>query len=234
MGKDNLGDRMKGYEQVSRYMLPTKIPVIIRLDGKAFHTFTKQFKKPFDEKLINAMQETTKYLVENIQGCIMGYTQSDEITLVLLDTLSEKTESWFNNNLQKMVSVSASMCTAYFNKVLNHGTLALFDSRAFQIPLEDVPNNLVWRSKDCYKNAISSIAQSFYSHKQLQNKSTLERFVMIKDKYEFKDYELYGTLYYKKPLGETTEIEKLHKSLNYYEIRYLIEQLGYNFNGFEI
>ena len=234
MSKDNLGDRMKLFEQVSRYMLPTKIPVIIRLDGKAFHTFTKQFKKPFDEQLINAMQETTKYLVENIQGCVMGYTQSDEITLILLDTLSEKTESWFNNNLQKMVSVSASMCTAYFNKVLNHDTLALFDSRAFQIPLEDVPNNLVWRSRDCYKNAISSVAQCFYSHKQLQNKSTLERLVMIKDKYNFKDYELYGTLFYKKPFENTVKIEKLHKSLNYYEIKYIIEQLGYIFDGLEI
>lgn len=234
MIKDTLGDRMKGYEQVSRYMFTNKIPVIIRLDGKAFHTFTKDFKKPFDEKLINAMQETTKYLVENIQGCIMGYTQSDEITLVLLDTLSEKTESWFNNNLQKIVSVSSSMCTAYFNKILNHNKLAIFDSRAFQMPLEDVPSNLVWRSRDCYKNAISSVAQTLYSNKELQRKTTLERKVMIQDKYDFKDYELYGTLYYKKPVNETTEIDKLHKSLNYYELKYLIENMGYTFDGLDI
>lgn len=82
---DSLGDRMKGYEGVSRNFLTRRVPAIIRLDGKAFHTFTKGMEKPFDPVLTQAMQETMKYLCENIQGCVLGYTQSDEITLVLTD-----------------------------------------------------------------------------------------------------------------------------------------------------
>lgn len=94
---DSLGDRMKGfYEARSKTSLVRRMPVIIRLDGKAFHTFTKGFQKPFDSMLMKAMQETMKYLCENIQGCVLGYTQSDEITLVLVDYKKLTSEAWFN------------------------------------------------------------------------------------------------------------------------------------------
>lgn len=115
---DELGKRMKEYyEQIPRTKLMRRTPVIIRLDGKAFHTFTKGFHKPFDEILIKSMQETTKYLCENIQGCVLGYTQSDEITLVLVDYKNLNTSAWFDYEVQKMCSIAASMATMKFNKV---------------------------------------------------------------------------------------------------------------------
>ena len=92
------------------------MPVIIRIDGKAFHTFTRGFKRPFDEVLIKTMQETTKYLCENIQGCVLGYTQSDEITLVLVDYQKFETAAWFDYEVQKMCSIAASMATMEFNR----------------------------------------------------------------------------------------------------------------------
>lgn len=117
MDKTSLGDRMKNnYENISRYYLTRRTPVIIRLDGRSFHTFTRGFKKPFDDILVKSMQDTMKYLCENIQRCVLGYTQSDEISLVLTDYAELTTDAWFGNNLQKMCSVSASMATMAFNK----------------------------------------------------------------------------------------------------------------------
>ena len=116
---DALGTRMKQYEYVTRNYLTRKLPVIIRLDGKAFHSFTHGFKRPFDEIFVKSMQDTMKYLCENIQGCVLGYCQSDEITLVLVDYQSREASAWFDNNIQKMVSVSASMATLAFNRYFN-------------------------------------------------------------------------------------------------------------------
>ena len=116
--KDSLGDRMKGYENISRNYLTRRIPAIIRIDGKAFHTFTRGMKKPFDRILMSTMQDVMKYLCENIQGCVFGYTQSDEITLVLTDYEKITTDAWFGYNIQKMTSVAASMATMAFNKFL--------------------------------------------------------------------------------------------------------------------
>ena len=114
---DDLGTRMKEfYEQVPKFRLTRRTPVAIRLDGKAFHTFTKGFQKPFDEVLGRAMRETMKYLCENIQGCVFGYTQSDEITLILIDYQTLTTDAWFNYEIQKMCSIAASMATMAFNK----------------------------------------------------------------------------------------------------------------------
>lgn len=114
--KDSLGDRMKeNYENRSKTYLVRRMPVIIRLDGKAFHTFTKGLKKPYDEIFHNTMNATMKYLCENIQGCKLGYTQSDEITLLLTDYDALTTDAWFDYSVQKMCSVSASMATMAFN-----------------------------------------------------------------------------------------------------------------------
>ena len=114
---DDLGTRMKEfYEQVPKTRLVRRMPVAIRIDGKAFHTFTKGFYKPFDDILIKTMQETTKYLCENIQGCVLGYTQSDEITLILVDYQKLTSSAWFDYEVQKLCSISASMATMAFNK----------------------------------------------------------------------------------------------------------------------
>lgn len=114
---DDLGTRMKEfYEQVPKTRLVRRMPVAIRIDGKAFHTFTRGFCKPFDHILIKTMQETTKYLCENIQGCVLGYTQSDEITLILVDYQKLTSSAWFDYEVQKLCSISASMATMAFNK----------------------------------------------------------------------------------------------------------------------
>ena len=114
---DELGKRMKEfYEQVPKTRLVRRTPVAIRIDGKAFHTFTRGFEKPFDEVLGRAMRETMKYLCENIQGCVLGYTQSDEITLILIDYKKLTSSAWFDYEVQKMCSIASSMATMAFNK----------------------------------------------------------------------------------------------------------------------
>lgn len=211
MSNMSLGDRMKEYyENISRNYLVRRMPVIIRIDGKAFHTFTRGMKKPFDNIMVKSMQETMKYLCENIQGCVLGYTQSDEITLVLVDYKTLTTDAWFGYNIQKMASVSASMATMAFNKVFANlanneiqlhyskledgefdsleeevessdyqsmlerkigSNLAMFDSRVFNIPREEVTNNLIWRQQDAVRNSIQSVGQAYFSHKELDKKS---------------------------------------------------------------
>lgn len=203
MDKTTLGDRMKNnYENISRYYLTRRIPVIIRIDGKAFHTFTRGFQKPFDDVLVKTMQETMKYLCENIQGCVLGYTQSDEISLVLVDYAELTTDAWFGNNLQKMCSVSASMATMAFTKnfvknvkecermaLIGNVVLfeddekyinvlkkaiekgAMFDSRVFTIPKEEVCNYFLWRQQDATRNSIQSVGQANFSQKELHGKS---------------------------------------------------------------
>jgi tRNA(His) 5'-end guanylyltransferase len=134
---DDLGKRMKEYyEQVPKTRLVRRMPVAIRIDGKAFHTFTKGFDKPFDDVLIKTMQETTKYLCENIQGCVLGYTQSDEITLILVDYKTLDTSAWFDYEVQKMCSVSASMATMAFNKIFAENCQEWFNN----VPIEDLEN----------------------------------------------------------------------------------------------
>lgn len=196
---DSLGDRMKNnYENRAKTYLVRRMPVIIRLDGKAFHTFTKGLKKPYDEIFHNTMNATTKYLCENIQGCKLGYTQSDEITLLLTDYDALTTDAWFDNNVQKICSVSASMATMAFNKYLREFSEdilrftynaftataayadvlrkaidkgAMFDSRCFNIPIEEVTNCFIWRQQDATRNAIQMLGQCNFSHKELHGKS---------------------------------------------------------------
>lgn len=115
--KDSLGDRMKeNYENRSKTYLTRRLPVIIRLDGCHFHTFTRGFDRPYDKLLHEVMEETLLYLCRNIQGCKFGYTQSDEITLVLTDYDTLTTDAWFGYSVQKICSVAASMATYIFNK----------------------------------------------------------------------------------------------------------------------
>lgn len=206
MYKDAIGDRMKGYENCYRIYMPRRSAVVVRLDGRSFHTFTKGFARPYDELFASCMWETAQKLCENVGGCRFGYTQSDEITLILADWENPKTEPWFGNNLQKIVSVSASMATLFFNKnfvnlyakevshfydsngnyesdefkVLQthnnafYNKMAVFDSRAFIIPREEIFNVLYWRQLDCKRNSIQLLGQANFSHSQLQNKNSDE------------------------------------------------------------
>lgn len=195
---DDLGCRMKTfYEQIPKTKLMRRCPVAIRIDGKAFHTFTRGFHKPFDEVLIKSMQETMKYLCENIQGCVLGYTQSDEITLILVDYKKLTSSAWFDYEVQKICSIAASMATMAFNKFFrdNVGDYlyenyddqyladyikilqnavdkgAMFDARCFNIPKEEVTNLVYWRQLDASRNSIQMVGQANFSHKELQNKS---------------------------------------------------------------
>ena len=119
MKKDSLGDRMKQYEGISKTSLMRRNPVIIRIDGKTFHTFTRSFQRPFDDILIESMQETMKYLCENIQGCKLGYCHSDEISLLITDYETINTAAWFDYHVQQMCSIAASMATLVFNRVFS-------------------------------------------------------------------------------------------------------------------
>ena len=132
--RDDLGTRMKEfYETIPKTRLMRRCPVAIRIDGKAFHTFTRGFKKPFDEVLVKAMQDTMKYLCENIQGCVFGYTQSDEITLILLDYQTLDTDAWFGYEVQKMCSIAASMATMAFNKFFSMNIAKNYDIEALHM-----------------------------------------------------------------------------------------------------
>lgn len=135
---DSLGDRMKGYEGVSRNFLTRRVPAIIRLDGKAFHTFTKGMEKPFDLVLTQAMQETMKHLCENIQGCVLGYTQSDEITLVLTDYATIQTDAWFGYNIQKMLWSQRGINWNDFLTELKRGSCCI--KRRFEETIDDSRN----------------------------------------------------------------------------------------------
>jgi tRNA(His) 5'-end guanylyltransferase len=173
--KDSIGDRMKEfYENRTRILLPRRTYTIIRIDGKAFHTYTKGLERPFDSKLVNDMDETACYLCKNIQGAKFAFVQSDEISILLTDFEGITTDAWFDGNIQKIVSISASLATAKFNE-LRSGKIALFDSRVFTIPsFMEVENYFIWRQQDTVRNSISAVAQSMFSHKELENKSTNE------------------------------------------------------------
>ena len=191
----SLGDRMKQYEVVSKSRLIRRMPVIIRLDGCHFHTFTKGFVKPCDEVLMASMIRTMKFLSQNIQGCVFGYTQSDEISLILVDYKKLTSSAWYDNEVQKICSVASSLCTLTFNNIFReevHKRIPLhftdgktpfnayskslemgatFDCRAFNIPKEDVCNYIIWRQQDATRNSIQSLAQSLFSHKELHGLS---------------------------------------------------------------
>ncbi|MBC5744690.1 hypothetical protein FMM74_014160 [Lachnospiraceae bacterium MD308] len=192
MKRDDLGNRMKTfYEEISKIRLMRRCPVICRLDGKAFHTFTRGFKRPFDDVLIKTMQETAKYLCENIQGCQLAYTQSDEISLLLIDYQRFETSAWFDYEIQKMCSISASMATMAFNRIFSETVSdlkvdntkpmnryfeavylgAMFDARVFNIPKEEATNYFYWRQLDASRNSIQMVGQANFSNKELQHKS---------------------------------------------------------------
>lgn len=188
-----LEERMKEYERTASLHLTRRMPCIIRLDGVAFRTFTRGMKKPFDEVLVKAMQITMQDLCRDIQGVVFGYTQSDEITLILQDYKKLETAAWFDKSVQKMVSVAAAKASIFFNRnfaecaseygdettdyeylsVLSKKVdTAVFDARVFCLPESEVANCLVWRQQDAIRNSIQAVAQANYSHRQLEGKNT--------------------------------------------------------------
>lgn len=195
MSKDSLGDRMKNFEDCYRIKLPIRMPVILRIDGCHFHTYTKRCKRPVDQGLVDCMNETAKYLCKNIQGAQIAYLQSDEISILINNYQTLSTQSWFENNLQKMVSVSASMASVIFTtnswriwapktreeisgmdpmSECDFNQPAYFDSRVFILPENDVCNYFLWRQKDCERNSVQMLARSLYSHKELFNKNNAQ------------------------------------------------------------
>ncbi len=214
--KDPIGDRMKNfYEDRTRHKLTRRTYTIIRIDGKAFHSYTKGLKRPFDEELIDDMDSTAIHLCRNIMGAKLAYVQSDEISIVITDFDEIETQAWFDNNLQKMCSVSASLATQVFNKLrivrylkssLGDQGLSIneqisnilnlkeanFDSRVFQIGHRvEVINYLIWRQQDAIRNSISSVAQSIFSHKELEGVKTSKMIEMIKEKNKpWEEYEI--------------------------------------------
>jgi tRNA(His) guanylyltransferase len=183
MKDDMFGDRMKQYEQAEagRRFLPL-LPIIVRLDGKCFHSFTKRFNRPYDKKLSDIFVDVTKFLVEETNAR-MGYTQSDEISLVYYSD-SYDSQVFYDGKIAKMVSVLTSMCTAKFNQLSFRrdlsGELAMFDCRAWQVPnLVEAANAFLWREQDASKNSISMAARAYFSHKALMNKSGSEMQEML-------------------------------------------------------
>ena len=193
--QDSLGDRLKRYEATTKLRLLRRTPVIIRLDGKAFHTYTKQFntandpsllESPFSHKLHLLMNKTMSGLMSYVQNAVFAYTQSDEISILLNDWKTLTTEQWDGAEVQKIVSHSAAMATGFFNFTNscistesgpvphNLGGIPLFDARVFNLPFEEVTNYFIWRQNDATRNSINMYARHFFSQKQLHGKNTSE------------------------------------------------------------
>lgn len=181
--KTSLGDRMKRYEEVPRTSLTPRMPMIIRVDGRAFHTYTRGFERPWSTSIRDAMTAAASDLLREVSGAKIAYLQSDEISVLVTDYDALGTQTWFHGVAQKICSVTASIATAAFNAAMAEIrvataegkiarlTGATFDSRCFGVPREDVTNYFVWRQRDAEKNSVSMLAQSHFSHSQLQGKS---------------------------------------------------------------
>lgn len=183
MSFDDLGNRMKRYEEVPRTSLTPRMPMIVRVDGRAFHTYTKGFARPWSTDIRDGMTAAAVELMREISGAKIAYLQSDEISVLVTDYDTLHTTAWFDGVAQKICSVTASIATAAFNTTMAHTRIATvdgrvavrtgatFDSRCFTVPREDVTNYFVWRQRDAEKNSVSMLAQANFSHKQLQGKN---------------------------------------------------------------
>ena len=200
---DDFGNRIKEYEKRNQYYLQKRTPVIIRIDGRAFHSWTHGLQKPFDNIFLNSMIQTMESLCAEVQNCIFGYCQSDEITLVLKDYENLNTSPWFEYRTDKLCSISASLATWYFNKYFKKNaeyfitisndenykfTLekcmekpAIFDARCFNVPREEVTNTVYWRQLDAVRNSIQACGQAEFSHKELMHKTCKDIKVMLEN-----------------------------------------------------
>lgn len=171
MTGDSLGDRMKGYERVAAGQLLPRTPVILRVDGKAFHTLTRDLERPWDHELVDIMQKTAKHLCEEVHGAKLAYVQSDEISVLITDYDTIHTQGWFDYQIQKMVSVGAGLATSFFTaEWLSYrgltASLPCFDARVFNLPEAEVCNYFIWRQQDATRNSVQMLARSHFSHKE--------------------------------------------------------------------
>lgn len=180
---DSLGDRMKGYEGASRTVLPAKLPVIVRVDGRAFHTYAHGAEQPFDRGMMDAMNNVALALVREMSNSVFAYVQSDEISVLLVDYQNPETQAWFGGVVSKMVSIAAATAavrmtlesTKWHPKCLDsmmaYGPQpCAFDARAFVLPKEEVCNYFIWRQQDWARNSLQMLSRSLYSHKELEGK----------------------------------------------------------------
>ena len=198
-----LGDRMKAYEACTKYKIPYESNIVIRIDGKAFHTYTKKLARPYDDGLVADMNATAAYLCKKISNVRFAYVQSDEISLFIKEKDFEA-QPWFDNSIQKMASLAASMATSKFNHcritreliksplrldeetvvtIMENMKMAEFDARVFTLPnVDEVNNYFVWRQRDCIKNSISTVAREYFSDKELHKKNGNEMQEMMIEK----------------------------------------------------
>lgn len=206
---------MKAYEYVPRTSLTPRMPMIIRVDGKAFHTYTRGFDRPWDMNMRNGMNAVACDLMKHVQGAKLAYAQSDEVSVLVTDYDKLTSSAWFDKNIQKCASVAASIATAAFNRSMletllgrydvrelegNNGAftealppLAHFDARVFVLPKEEACNYFVWRQQDASRNSISMLAQSEFSHKQLHGKNTgaMQEMLMMEKSINWNDCEVW-------------------------------------------
>ena len=188
---DNLGDRMKTYENVERKYLTRRLPLVVRLDIRAAHTLTRNMQRPLDTDFMAAMDHTALVLAEEVQTSVVQFVQSDEISLLLHNYKKLNSEAWFDNNIQKIVSISAAIASVAFSSYL--GGQVYFDSRAFVLPEAEVNNYFYHRQQDATRNAIQMLGQAHFSHNQLQNKSCaqIQEMLWQEHKINFNDFEPY-------------------------------------------
>ena len=194
---DDLGTRIKEYyEDRTKTYLTRRTYTVLRLDGRSFSSYTSKLNKPFDDDFLEDMDETAKYLCSQVQGAKFGFTQSDEISLVLTDFDKLTTNAWFDGAVQKIVSIAAALATAKFNQLRRNrdesyaNNLATFDCRVFTIPeIDEVVNYCLWRQLDGTRNSISMASQSLYSSNELKYvKSVDKRQMMLEKGIDWDDY----------------------------------------------
>ena len=180
-----LGDRMKEYEKAYNIVLPKRLPIIVRVDGKAFHTLLCGNTETFSNSIKACIDNVASDLMNEIQGAVFGFAQSDEISILVVNYSSLEYSPWFGNELQKLCSISASVATKAFNYAKNNGNHvgihsdALFDARTFILPKEEVCNYFIWRQQDWTRNSVQMLARSLYSQNQLNDKNNEELQEMI-------------------------------------------------------
>lgn len=175
----SLADRMKDYEGRAQTRLLPRLPVLLRLDGKAFHTYTRRLIRPWDERLARAMWAAAAHVCAQAQGARIAYVQSDEISILLTDWETFNTEAWFDYRVQKLTSVAASLCAVAFHEAAREQLgadlpriLPAFDARVWSLPRHEVCNYFIWRQQDAVRNSIAALGQSLYSPADLHGKNS--------------------------------------------------------------
>jgi tRNA(His) 5'-end guanylyltransferase len=183
---DELGNRIKSYyEDPARVLLPRKTWVIIRVDGKGFHTFTRDLERPYSQALADGLDRAAVFVAEQMAGCALGYGQSDEYSFLMTDFGRDESRMWFDGSVQKIASVTASLFTAGFHRGYAAAGYAAFDARVFAIPnRKEVERYFLWRQADATRNSLNMLASAHYTHAELLGKSAAEKHDLLHAKGE--------------------------------------------------